>query len=98
MIVLDAIATEAEPGDIFRFHPDEAGITKLRSNNIHGMGLGYLLTTARMKGCEPDVVVLAVQVGDVSPSADCLSPDVAAALPRVRELVFEEVEVWRARR
>lgn len=91
VIVIDAIATEAEPGAIFRFHPDEAGIMDLRSNNIHGMGLPYLVTSARLKGADPDVLVFAVQVGSVTPRDRELSPPVAAAAERLRELVVEEV-------
>lgn len=95
VIFLDAIAAESRPGEIFRFHPDEAGVTSLRSNNIHGMGVGYLLTSARMLGIEPHVVVLAVQVGDVRPNDCQLTPEVAASAGRVRELVLEEIELWR---
>lgn len=91
VIVIDAIAAEAEPGTIFRFNPDEAGIMDLRSNNTHGMGVTYLVTSARLKGADPDVIVFAVQVENVNPR-DCeLSPPVAAAVERVRELVANEV-------
>ena len=95
VIVLDGIDAAAEPGEVFRFHPDAAGVTGLRSNNIHGMGVGYLLTSARLRGIAPRVVVLAVQVGDVRPHDRRLTPPVAAAAARVRELVIEEVRLWR---
>lgn len=95
VIVLDAIDAGGEPGEIFRFHPDAAGVTGLRSNNIHGMGVGYLLTSARLRGSEPEVVVLAVQVADVRPNDCRLSPAVATAAARVRGLVGEEVSLWR---
>ncbi|MCL6093458.1 MAG: hydrogenase maturation protease [Actinomycetota bacterium] len=98
VIVIDAIDAGAEPGAIFRFHPDEAGVTTLRSNNIHGMGVGYLLTSARMRGIEPEVVVLAVQVGDVRPNDCQLTPEVAAAAARVQKLVTGEVRHWRRNR
>lgn len=91
IIVVDAIDTEAKPGAIFRFHPDEAGIMSLRSNNIHGMGLPYLITSARLKGADPEVVVFAVQVKSVTPRDRELSAPVAAAVKRVREMVVEEV-------
>ena len=91
VIVVDAIATQAEPGAIFRFDPDEAGIMNLRSNNIHGMGVPYLVTNARLAGADPDVVVFAVQIGDVRPHDRVLTPGVEAAVPRVREVVLEEV-------
>lgn len=91
VIFLDAIDAEAEPGAIFRFHPDEAGITGLRSNNIHGMGVSYLLTSARLKGANPEVIVFAVQVASVVPRDRELSPAVEAAVKRVVEMVAEEI-------
>lgn len=91
IIVVDAIAAEAEPGAIFRFDPDEAGVLNLRTNNIHGMGVPHLITNARLKGADPEVIVLAVQVQNVTPRDRQLSPPVAASVTRVRELVVEEV-------
>ncbi|MDO8736114.1 MAG: hydrogenase maturation protease, partial [Thermoleophilia bacterium] len=91
VIVIDALAAEAEPGAIFRFDPDEAGVMNLRTNNIHGMGVPHLITTARLKGADPEVVVLAVQVASVVPRDRELSPPVAATVARVQELVADEV-------
>lgn len=90
VIYVDAIDTEAEPGAIFRFHPDEAGVTRLRSHNIHGMGVGYLLTNARLLGRDPDVIVYAVQVGDVRPSDD-LTPEVERAAAEVERMVLDDL-------
>jgi Ni,Fe-hydrogenase maturation factor len=63
----------------------------LRTNNIHGMGVPHLITTARLKGANPEVIILAVQVDSVVPRDRELSPSVAAAVGRVRELVADEV-------
>ena len=76
VIVVDALATKAEPGAIFRFDPDEAGIMNLRSNNIHGMGVPHLVTNARLMGADPQVTVFAVQVGSVQPRNLELTPPV----------------------
>lgn len=91
LVVIDAMDAGAEPGSIFRFDPDEVGVTSLRSNNIHGMGVGFLITNARLWGARPQVVVYGVQVGDVRPRPDVLSPEVQAAAERVLELVEREL-------
>ncbi|MBE0428552.1 MAG: hydrogenase maturation protease [Thermoleophilia bacterium] len=91
VIAVDAIDCGASPGAIFKFHPDEAGIMNLRSNNIHGMGLPYLITSARLKGIDPEVLVFAVQVGNVMPRDGGLSAEVAAAAIRVRGLIEKEL-------
>ena len=88
---LDAAAQGAEPGQVFRFSPDEAGIAALRSNNIHGMGVPHLVANARLTGADPDVVVYAVQVGDVRPRPDELTPEVAAAVPAVVAMIREDL-------
>jgi hydrogenase maturation protease len=90
VVFVDAIDAGDEPGTVYVFHPDEAGVTALRSNNIHGMGVGYLLTCARMAGADPDVVCVAVQVGDVRPAPDALSTEVAAVVHRVAAIAREQ--------
>lgn len=92
VIVIDAVNAGAEPGAIFKFNPDEAGILGLRSNNIHGMGVPYLVTNARLVGANPEVIIFGVQVGDVRPRDGVLTPPVAAAVNRVRKLVLQELQ------
>lgn len=91
VIFVDAIDVRDKPGSIYRFDPDAAGVTRLRSNTSHGMGVGYLVTGARMAGCEPNVIVYAAQVADVRPNPDSLSPELEDALPLVIEMIAEEV-------
>ena len=91
VIFVDAIDAGDEPGSIFRFDPDDVGVTSLRSNTIHGMSVSYLVTSARMSGARPDVIVYGVQVADVSCCPDTLSPPVEDAAARVVELVTEEI-------
>ena len=91
VIVIDAVAAEAEAGSIFRFNADEAGIVHLRSNNIHGMGVPHLISNARLTGADPEVIVFGIQVGDVRPRDAILTKHVAEAVPRVRKLVKDEL-------
>ena len=91
VVVVDAIDAGAEPGAIFRFDADEAGIAQLRSASLHGLGVPHLVANARLTGASPQVVVLAVQVQDVRPRPDALSEPVAAAVEPVRLLVIEEL-------
>ncbi|MHB8762250.1 MAG: hydrogenase maturation protease [Coriobacteriia bacterium] len=90
IFVADAIDAGSEPGAIFRFAPDEAGVTGLRSNSIHGMGVGYLVTSARLLGAKPDVVIFGIQVADIRPRPDRLSPVVAEAVEETARLLGRE--------
>ncbi len=91
VIVVDGVEAEAAPGTVFRFSPDEAGITRLRSHNSHGMGISYLVATGRIKGTNPRVVIFGIQVGSVLPNDCCLSSPVAEACPRVARLIMKEI-------
>lgn len=91
VIVVDAIDLGAEPGSVYRFTPEDAGIVAMRSHNTHGMGLGYAVASAKLLGAEPDVIVYGIQVGDIRPSPDTLSEQVAAAVPDVAALVSDEL-------
>lgn len=94
--VVDGIDAGAEPGAVFRFSPDEAGVTSLRSNNIHGMGVGFLLTNARLTGANPDVVVFGIQVADIRPRPDTLTTEVARAAEAVAEMLRRELVASRS--
>lgn len=91
VVFVDALAADDEPGTIYRMDPDEAGITKLRSTTSHGLGIPHLITNARLLGHHPEFVVYAVHIGDIMCGPDTLTPKVAAALPKVVNLVAEEV-------
>ena len=91
VIFADAIDARAEPGSVFRFDPDDVGVTQLRSNTIHGMSVSYLVTTARFSGAHPDVLVYAVQVEDVRPHPDTLTPKVLAAVGDVADMIEAEL-------
>ena len=88
---LDASGQGAAPGQVFRFSPDDAGIMDLRSNNIHGMGVPHLVANARLTGADPEVVVYAIQVGDVRPDPDHLTPEVEAAAGDVARMVRDDI-------
>jgi len=90
IVVIDGIDAGAEPGAVFRFGPDEAGVTQLRSNSLHGLGVGHLVANARMMGAAPEVSIVAVQVQDVRPLPEQLSAPVAATVPAAADLALTE--------
>ena len=55
------------------------------------MGVPHLVANARLTGADPEVVVYAVQVGDVRPRPDELTPEVAAAVPAVVAMIREDL-------
>jgi len=92
-IFIDAIHAEEEPGAIFRFSPDEVKQKTSVPLSIHDFGLYELIQTSRLMGqCPEEITIFAVQV-DHTEFGDKLTEAVAAAVPRVCELVLEELGV-----
>ncbi len=91
-VFIDAVDAGAEPGAVFRFSPDE--VPRMPAPppvSLHDLGLYELIGAARLLGqCPREIIIIAVQVKDLSPG-ERLSPDVEAALPAVLRLVEEEL-------
>ena len=90
IVVVDAIAAADTPGSVFRFTPADAGIGSLRSHTSHGLSLPSIMLAARLRGCAPEVVIYAVQIGDITCGFDTLTPEVEAVVPEVADMVAEE--------
>lgn len=92
IILIDIVNAGAEPGEIFKFTPHDIK-TKSFINKVsmHQVTLFDVLTMAEATGRLPeDVVVIAVQPGEINWGEE-LTPAVAAQIPRVIELIMEEL-------
>jgi hydrogenase maturation protease len=89
VVVADAIDAGAEPGAIFRLDPNQLLPAARSSLSLHDLHLLNALEETRLLGTAPDeVVVFAVQVGDVSLGLD-LTPLVESSLERVLRLASQ---------
>jgi hydrogenase maturation protease len=91
VIVVDAIDAGDTPGSVFRFRAED-GLPMLRSHTSHGISVPELMMAARLSGSTTEVMVYAIQIHDVSPMSEGLSPAVEAAVPDVIEMVTAEVQ------
>ena len=90
-VFIDGIDAGEEPGALYRFSADEVGESRGMALSVHDFGVYELLRAAALLDqCPKEVVMFCVQVKDTS-FGDRLSPEVQAALPRLCELVVEEV-------
>lgn len=88
LIVVDAARGGEEPGTVYRF-TQEAGLDVGNGRQAcHDVGI--LGTLRRVARGAPDVVILAVEPEDVDWGLD-LSPVVSQAVPRVVEIVQQEL-------
>ncbi|MEJ5186453.1 MAG: hydrogenase maturation protease [Candidatus Geothermincolales bacterium] len=91
-IFIDALDAGEEPGALFRFSPEQVSL-ELPSIpvSLHDFGVYDLLRAAELLGQRPEeVVIIAAQVKDLGVGME-LSPELEALLPRVCELVLEEI-------
>ncbi len=93
VVFIDALDAGEEPGALFRFNPDDIG-RHLPSVplSLHDFGVYDLLRAAELLDQRPEeVVIIAAQVKDLGMGMD-LSPELEAQLPKVLELVLQEIK------
>ena len=91
VIIVDAAEFDGRPGDILRFTAADLSPREGIGLSLHDLGLAEALTMMRRLGCEPEeVVIFGVKPKDMSPGLD-LTAEVAAAVPKVVELVLAEL-------
>ncbi|MBK7670464.1 MAG: hydrogenase maturation protease [bacterium] len=91
-LVVDAARMGCEPGAVVMFRPDEASL-RIRSDglSLHGLGLAEAFALAGQLGRMPgDLKVIGVEPAQVGLGTG-LSDAVAAAVPRVVDLIKAEV-------
>ena len=94
IILLDAIqAEEGEPGNIYRFHPEEVRHIALRTKfSFHQTSFFDIVQFAEyLIKNKPEVVIIAVQPKDISPGME-LTPEIEARIPALIKLVMEELK------
>jgi len=93
VVVVDAIEAGAEPGEIFRLTPQQLRPYLNSSISLHDVHLLDALDETNLLGTAPrEVVILAVQVADVSAGIG-LTPAVEHSLPRVLKLAARELDL-----
>jgi hydrogenase maturation protease len=97
-LVVDAVASGAEPGTVHRFDASERAVPAgVFRGSTHALGVGEAIELARALGRLPGRVLVYGVEGEEFAAGDGLSPAVAAAVePLVAELI-EEVDAPRRR-
>lgn len=90
-IFIDGIDAGDKPGTVFRFSPEEIRQKPGIPLSLHDFGVYELITSARLLDqCPEEITIIAVQVKDVGTGEE-LSEELRAAIPRVRQLILEEL-------
>ena len=92
LILVDAVSANDVPGSIYRFSPDDINFQTGYKLSLHEINLIDILQMAEMTGAKPEAVIIGVQPKDVSSWSLELSDEVKAVVPKVRDLVVEELK------
>jgi len=91
VIVIDAVRADAAPGTVLRFTAADLVRPGRPDLSLHQVGLFETLAMARQLGCAPEeVVIFGIVPMALEPGLE-LSPQVAAVVPRVVDLVLAEL-------
>ena len=91
LIVIDVVEAGDTPGSLFRFSPDDMRFPIEQKASLHQISLIDVLNMAALTGTKPRTVIIGVQPKDVSSWSMELSDELTAVIPRVQELIFEEL-------
>ncbi len=92
LIVIDVVEAGDAPGSLFRFSPGDMKFPVEQKASLHQISLIDVLGMAELTGSRPETVILGVQPKDVSSWSLEMSDELKAVVPRVKELVLEELK------
>jgi hydrogenase maturation protease len=91
IVLVDATVDGAEPGTVRRLHPRFSSDYP-RTLTAHDIGLKDLLDAFHILGSVPEVVLYAVSIARLGEMSTELSPEIAARVDVIAEMVVREVE------
>jgi hydrogenase maturation protease len=91
LIVIDAVRAGEAPGSIYRFGiQDLSKYPERYKMSVHEIGIVEVLHLSRLLGRTPKTTIIGVEPKSLEMGMD-LSPEIHARVPRIIELVFDEL-------
>ena len=92
LIVVDAVKGGGDPGSIYRFDIEDAPSSPdAYKTSVHQIGILEVIHFSEFLGTPPKTTIIGVEPKSLAMSME-LSPEISAKVPRVIELVLEEVQ------
>jgi hydrogenase maturation protease len=92
LIVIDAVKGGAEPGSIYRFNVgDVKNVPSGFRTSVHQVGILEVIDLSGLIGKTPKTTIIGVEPKSLEMSLE-LTPEIKAKIPRIIELVFEELK------
>ncbi|MBW2171648.1 MAG: HyaD/HybD family hydrogenase maturation endopeptidase [Deltaproteobacteria bacterium] len=91
LIIVDAVKGGEAPGSIYRFDiKDAPTYPDAYKTSVHQIGILEVVHLSELVGKTPETTIIGVEPKSLDMGME-LSPEVEAKLPRIIELVFQEV-------
>ena len=92
LIIIDSVNTIHPAGSLFKFAPNDINYEEAPKTSVHQIGLIDSLKMAALVGSAPgEIVIYGVQPKIIDWGED-LSPEVQKVLPKLTDLIIEEIE------
>jgi hydrogenase maturation protease len=92
LIVIDSIKGGSEPGTLYKFDIEDApGTPDLFKTSVHQIGILEVINLSSLIGKTPKTTVIGIEPKSITTGME-LTEEVREKIPRVIELVKEEVE------
>ena len=95
VIVVDAVKAGNEPGTIYRFLRDNIAFTTPLSLSVHDIGFMEALDQWKMIGINPEIIFFGIEPEDMSSWGMELSACITAKVPRLIELIIDELKKYK---
>lgn len=92
LLVIDTVKANDKPGTIYRFHPEAIPAHLDYSVSAHEVEFMDVLVKAEMMGDHPKTTIIAVLPEDIKGVGLDLTETLQKSLPKVEDLVLEEIE------
>ena len=91
LIVVDAVKGGAPPGSIYRFDINDAPSTPAElKTSVHQIGILEVIHLSELVGDKPEATIIGVEPKSLEMGME-LSPELEEKLPKIIELVLEEI-------
>ncbi|KUO74069.1 MAG: Ni,Fe-hydrogenase maturation factor [Desulfosporosinus sp. BRH_c37] len=92
LIIVDAVNAQAEPGALFRFHPEDLKVFPEQFEvSFHQIGIIEVLAMAKVLGQAPKTLIFGIQPKSLEWGME-ISAEIEALFPRLTELVLDEID------
>ena len=92
LIVIDAVKGGAESGSIYRFDIDDVRNCPVGfKTSVHQIGILEVIDLSELIGKRPHTTIIGIEPKSLEMGME-LTPEIKAKIPRVIELIFEELK------